>query len=150
MKNLVIKRKVNFILVLVSLIVVSFSNVFAGEYELLEPKATTLITPTNLDFVVDYIAQENEEEMLDVKVWMLNPEVFIDNSEEDLIWDDKDLNIEPWMLDVESFEEDIQLEAWMTDVNSFLEMNEPELAVKEWMLDVDSFLKNNSTTFALK
>ncbi len=151
MKNLVIRKKVRLMLVLVSFMVVSFSNVIAGEYELLESKTNTLTTPTNLDFVIDYISLESDEEPLEIQEWMLNPEEFEDNLINELTWDESFMDIEPWMLDVDTFvEEDLDIEAWMTDVNSFLEINEPELALEEWMVDVDAFLNTSSSTYAFK
>ncbi len=151
MKNFVIKSKVNLVLVLISLMMVSFSDMFAGRYELLEPKTNTLITPTNLDFVIDFISRESDEELMEIEFWMLNSDEFIENSVNDLEWEEFRLNVEPWMLSVESFiEEYMPVEDWMTDVDSFLEVDEPELVLEDWMLDVDAFINTSSSDYALR
>lgn len=152
MKNLVTIKTVSSIFVIVMLVVISSVSVYASENNFLESKSETLLTPTNLDFVINYTSQQNVEDPLEIENWMINPESFLEQeNEQELNWDESEMVIENWMLDVNSFvEEELQLEAWMVDVNSFLPESETELAIEPWMTNVDSFLGEEYPELAIQ
>ncbi len=151
MKNLLRIKKVSFILVLVTLLMVTSNNIFASENKLMEGKSTTLLIPANLDFVINYTSIVKVEESLEFQSWMFNPEEFLEKNNQEFEWEESDLGIEVWMLNVSTFVEDeLQIDDWMTNIEEFLPEKYSELPIEDWMLDVNVFLNEDLAVYTIK
>lgn len=132
-------RMKSIITTLVMTLCIFSTSTFAHEYKKMESKPTEKVISSNFDFFIHYLSNDNFEESLPVKSWMLCSESFVE--------------IEINSIPNDNEEVALTLESWMMDVQAFIpEEDEPESVIENWMLDVDSFIGNNLNTsnFALK